>query len=374
LKEVWIYIDESQGPSAEASQRGKPFRIGVLAVSAPISVDIPREALERLSAPEDARTLKRGHFHASQDSPNAHSAFCAAINKASLAGEFHDSQWHFDQKGGREYDESRLHRHSITLGLIRYAQSGFDRLNLEIAARTGSFTQHTLDHWLSEHITERLQAIPSQPILPCRFPEVKAEAVDSSVSGVQVCDFLLWAVQREDYQIDGTARGDDVWRKNVKFQRTFVVEDSGSPMAHQTFVLGAGLEQRVLPKMGGTPRRPEALGTDGIAEAIREVERLVRGAWEEANRGHPRIAHLLDRLAEAKHRLDTPNISDDDVRKIGKAFFLVCDTMPLYELTDAAAWCRISELRLVVGMTLDGTQITWSGMSTFWRKVHAGAS
>ncbi|MFT3840774.1 MAG: hypothetical protein QM723_27535 [Myxococcaceae bacterium] len=99
MAEAWVYIDESQGPAADAVDPGKPFRVGALVLEAPVPLQVPSDGLAILRADKDSKsnkydqaTLARGYFHASIDSANAHSALTNAIKKAAIGGTFTDSQ------------------------------------------------------------------------------------------------------------------------------------------------------------------------------------------------------------------------------------------------------------------------------------------
>jgi hypothetical protein len=101
-RDIWIYVDESQGPEADACDQGQPFRVGALQVERAIELSLVQGALKALSADPDrnevdAHTLRDGHFHASEDTPSAHSHLCNAIGERIDAALFREEQWHFDK-------------------------------------------------------------------------------------------------------------------------------------------------------------------------------------------------------------------------------------------------------------------------------------
>lgn len=378
-EELWIYVDESQAPSAGAAEKGKPFRIGVLAASVSIEDEVSQRALSALDDDPDTRgnvkdkaTLSRRYFHASADSPNAHSHIARAIQAHAINGEFHDFQWHFGRQGQVQLTEAQLHREALSLALIPYLQDGYTKIHLIIAERRGSFFKHDVDGWLVKQEEMRLAAFATHPDIPSRFPQIVPEVTTGAHPGVQVCDFMLWAVQRADYRVDGSCHGNSDWCSRVSLRRSTASEDQGSPMTDSTFVLNDGLvppphtylDWQDLPEPG------QSYGPRDLEPAIHEIEALVEKAFQEASRGNARIVHHLDRLLPAASAL-RGELSNEDVRTIGNAFLLVCDTFPLYDGGSSEARRRMSELRRVVGLALDRSMINWLQMSRRWREAHS---
>jgi hypothetical protein len=154
VADAWVYIDESQGPAADAVDPGKPFRVGALVLEREVPADIINGALGELAADPDAQgnaadqeTLRRGHFHASFDSKNAHSWLSRAIVAAGLDGEFSDMQWHFGRKDSEKYGPSELHPLMNLLSALSAVQDDYDAVHLVVAKREGTFDEANVAGW-----------------------------------------------------------------------------------------------------------------------------------------------------------------------------------------------------------------------------------
>ena len=74
---------------------GRPFWVGALSVEQPITESLVKSALTQLGKnlgsiqnKNDVKTMKRGYFHASFDSDNAHSVLCEEIINSKIDANF----------------------------------------------------------------------------------------------------------------------------------------------------------------------------------------------------------------------------------------------------------------------------------------------
>jgi hypothetical protein len=371
MADAWVYIDESQAPFADAVDAGMPFRVGVLVVEAPIPASIPQAGIERLRADPDAKgnkldeeTLRRGHFHASEDSPNAHSALTHAICDAGLDASFLDLQWHFGLADSNEYDGKKLHSLMNGLGSLPATQDDYDTVHLLVAKRKGSFDEEQIRGWPESWLEMGLQAFAKHPNIPMRFPRIRLSLVGGDEPGVQICDFLLWSVQRA--RLENLApTGEQDWMKRLGLSARMGGGPVGGAQQEANLTLGRGVERWFMPNMtGGIPRALDRIEKRDLLELMREIEvEVLRVAA--ISPGHPRIGHLESHLRDAASRLANPT-GLDDIVKVAAAFLLCCDTLPTYDPADASNYVHVIERRRIAAAVVDKSNQRWFSMGRFW--------
>ncbi|ACL66392.1 hypothetical protein A2cp1_3057 [Anaeromyxobacter dehalogenans 2CP-1] len=372
--EAWLYVDESQAPSVGAADAGRPFRVGALLLEEPVPDAIIAAALANLSDDPDARgntmdekTLTRGYFHASFDSANAHSNLTQAIVNAGLRGHFQDMQWRFNQPGGNEHGDSQLHSLVNLLGVLHVLQDDYDAVNLVVALRGGTFEEAHAVRWQSELYASLLASAAVQPNLPIRFPRVSLELARANDAGIQVCDMLLWAVQRARYDLL-KAKGRSEWVERLGLQMRSASAEQAGPQASAEGVLGGFQERSFLPNVfTAVPRILEKLGNDDVAELLREIEADVREASNKYE--NQRIKHLQQRLTVALASVDAANATPESFAELARAFILVCDTLPIYDPADPEQCARAWEKRRVAALVCNQTDLRWISMARFWRQL-----
>lgn len=203
VTDAWVYIDESQAPYATGVDKGQPFWLGALLVDSPIGSPLISSALEQLrkdpdivGSVQDAATLERSYFHASEDSKNAHSWLCRAIRSEIQAASFSATQWFFDAKDGEDLEGSKLHQMATLLSTSTALQDGYDCVHVIVAERIGTFDQTHIQQWPDLVREQQLGSFVRMPALPCRFPRIVTTVGKPSDPGIQVADFVLWAIQR----------------------------------------------------------------------------------------------------------------------------------------------------------------------------------
>jgi hypothetical protein len=377
--EVWVYVDESQAPSAKAVDAGRPFRIGALLVEQRIPGSLITGALDALSRDPDAcgnsadaETLARGYFHASFDSPNAHSHLSRAISEACIIGQFHDFQWRFDQPGGDEYGESELHALANVLGVLHVLQDDYDAVHLVVASREGSFGASQASDWEADLYTKLLGSAADQPNIPMRFPRVTLTLVGGKEPGIQVCDILLWAVQRARFDaLD--AKGKREWVDRLGLRMDSATAEQTGPQATAQGVLGNFEERTFLPNLfQARPRTLEEMGTEQVGVLLRKIERDIHACEARASAGNPRIGHLQGRLASALERVSAEKASPNSLVELARAFLLVCDTLPVYDPANPKECERAWEKRRVASAVCNQTDIRWVAMTRYWRGLMVG--
>ncbi|WP_437489415.1 hypothetical protein WME75_10655 [Sorangium sp. So ce1014] len=354
--EAWIYIDESQAPNMKGTAMGRPFRIGALLVEAPIADDIIRDGLARLDTRQYSpdRALVRGHFHASEDSENAHAAFADAISNAKLNALFVDERWHFDRDDSHEFDGALLHSFLIMIQSLRVHQMEYDAIHMLVARRQGTFEERHAKHWERTWRNDTLTAICSSPEFVTRFPRLTMDVVNGSDLGVQVCDFVLWATQRArigESSLSGNA--DFYERVGLKTIKSGGIE--GGASQESMSIIGRFKMRYFRSDMSRGPGRwPQDIGTAELGIILKEIEEQVRKAARLAP-GNSRIGHLEAELRAAVEVLNDC-ASPPSLQRVAEAFLLACDTLPLYDPTDADECVRVRERRILAAATISSSQ------------------
>ncbi len=204
---IYIYSDES------AFSEPNPY-IGtaVLISDNGITEDVITNAMnklindpDRFKEPEkklDDNTIKRGYFHASEDSKNAHSHLCAEINKiynAQFACDFFD-------KFGQDEDGNNLYRLSLMLNTLRI--NTLQKVIFFVEGRQ-NLSETKLKEWYKKFELSNLMEIYHLAFIPHYFPQIDFKIVDKRNPGVQCTDFILWTVNR-------LINGDNTWFNRIE--------------------------------------------------------------------------------------------------------------------------------------------------------------
>ncbi|MDI3286160.1 hypothetical protein [Polyangium sp. 15x6] len=365
MGDAWVYIDESQAPHATGAEAGQPFWLGALITEQPIEQGLIDGALGQLKADpdsvgntQDEATLGRGYFHASEDSKNAHSWICRAIVDAPVHAKFSATRWFFDRHDSNEYDGAKLHRLTALLSVMTALQDDFETIHVFVASREGSFEQTHMVQWPDYCLKMQLGALVDMPILPTRFPRIDAQLVSPNHPGIQACDFILWAVQRsKPVRLSPTGKSD--WLKRLGLQ---LWADGGAENSAQQAlegILGKGIERAILPPMDSPPpRRLESLDAAERWALVQQIADDVHRAASLAE-GNPRIGHLAAYLERASAGCERAHqVSPNELRELlgamMEAFLLTCHTLPMFDVTDGAAWARVTEKRILAAAFMKG--------------------
>lgn len=355
MADAWVYVDESQGPSASGTQAGRPFWLGALILESPIGQDLIDAALERLrNDPEAATnkrvaaTLKRGFFHASADLHNARRALCDVIVERGLAASFDSSQWFFD-RDPEGIEGARLHSLSVALGAMSALQSDYDCLHLVVARREGSFEEREASAFLKFIREARFNDVAQMPHVATRFPDIDLQVVNGSHPGVQVCDLVLWAIQRAKPENREFA-GDRTWFDRLKLFLWAQGGEVGGPQQKVAAMLGKGVRP-TMPLLPGavTPRALADMNGFEQWDLLCDMAVDIHAAAPLA-RTSPRIKHLASEverasaLCEEAHTL-APEDLTNALREITSTFVLICDTLPVFDRNSVEACTLAAEKR-----------------------------
>ncbi len=84
----------------------------------------------------------------------------------------------------------------VLLGSLTVTQDDYDAVHLFVAKRQDTFDEAKAASWPKYWRSQCLGAFARQPNVPTRFPRMTPALVGGDEPGVQVCDVILWAIQR----------------------------------------------------------------------------------------------------------------------------------------------------------------------------------
>jgi len=192
-----IYLDEST-----FSEPNKYVGYGALLTDQPVKNEIINEALKNLyNDPDrfdpkckdmDDRTLKKGYFHASEDSKNARSHLCTAI-RDNVKGSFKSN--YFDYIADKSDEKKKIFALTSMLNSLEIFCS-HEPIKIVFENRKG-LNKAILDQWYNEAELEVLKTIYDKPFFPTFFPKHYSEIDDKSNPGLQIADFILWTINKK---------------------------------------------------------------------------------------------------------------------------------------------------------------------------------
>lgn len=207
----FIYSDESRFP--ESSDY---VATGMLISDSEVGVSLIQSALQELDADpdrhdpklqaQDERTLHQGYFHASEDSKNAHSHLCKAINTG-VNGIFASHYFRREAMRPHEQSDSHLLHLSSMLSSLRGFETR-DEVKF-IFERRGGLNTTRLRTWHEELELQVALAIYDQPCIPAFFPPCSFLVEGKENPGLQCTDFLLWVANRNK-------QGDPTWFNRIR--------------------------------------------------------------------------------------------------------------------------------------------------------------
>ncbi len=193
LDSVYIYIDET-------IFKDKYVGVCALETHRPIENDIIIAALDDLKNDPDSignkqdhATMERGHFHGSEDSPNAHSHFAKRI-KSTTHGVIHFSYIPFQNNLIKETDFRRktIESFMMTLKSSRPMTIYFERRN--------GFSKDVFQSQIKKLYMSLDRMAYENPFLPTFYPKIEIVPSGKSNPGIQVVDFLLWTLNWKLYE------------------------------------------------------------------------------------------------------------------------------------------------------------------------------
>ena len=303
--------------------------MGILIADEDVSAAIPGYALEQLrndpdrhkreTASMDEATMTRAYFHASFDSKNAHSWLCRAIAK-DVRGTFAAEYSAQTSRAGKPNPVEELYALSTMMTALR----AFDvRANVRcVVAERAGLSIAKLESMKVELDRTLLASVADLPMFPAYFPAVEFVLRPASEPGIQVCDFLLWAVNRRE------SFGETTWLDRIKAPFAGRVTGPKNTWGGQSLYLGGGAHQSKDYYEVADLRSDSDLATDEYAAAIEEVEGYLQ-TLVTAKGGIPAPArHFAAQLTDATNLRSVKGEDDRYVALIAETYVKLFDLIP----------------------------------------------
>ncbi|AFZ23610.1 hypothetical protein Cylst_1320 [Cylindrospermum stagnale PCC 7417] len=332
--ETKFYLDNHDGTTTNA------YGYGVLITRYSVEdTSVIIEALNNLrqdpdiNKPEfiisDKRTLDRAYFHASDDSQNAHSHLCTAIR------EYIQGKFRYD------YDDKNKYEDILTLSCLEFTCRN-EPIVLVVEQRI-DFQQPDADKWKEDAYRDIEKSLVKLPDSPAYFPEIKVEIKKKENAGLQVTDFILWAINRTKKK-----KPDTKWYDRLKF-----VSSSSFQIENNLFTGGEYILKQDLYENISYFRYPQScFPLKDLPNNFLDLVDLYLFIEQQLLKIHcgvipNHVLHLQDKLTKAvknfnftdKGQLNNTKI----IQKIASIYIRLFDTFPLYQNLledDSSQWSK----------------------------------
>jgi hypothetical protein len=357
-----IYVDETN--YYENRNHGREFvGIGVLLVEDDaISSEIISDALSALqndperSAPDtrkrDSRTLKRGYFHASEDSKNAHSWLCRKIS-AKLKGEY------------KYIYQPRTTAKASYDGVFDLVGIALTDTNAQVVLKIErrSDMSKIKANELVEHVFRGIEwGSYEWFMIPSYFRPFEVIICDKDEPGIQITDFLTWTVNRT--RMDPP---DKRWAGYIKKDAWSRAGAPGGTIDQGTMEFGRAARDPLISTYPcSTPS--DFHGNDHLVELFcsmaEQVDRFLASTDVP-----PTVQHVHDFFQWLRRPFEDHLGA---VRAISSCFLWIFDTMPIYSpsiLADEKAFGRLLLMKRLAGLTLRSDIINGTRTATHLARV-----
>ncbi len=370
---MYLYIDET---IFEINGK-KYYGVGALLTKSKIENNIIENALKNLSKDPDINikenkkndyeTLNRQYFHAAEDSKNAHSHLCREISK-SIDGNFYYTYYEAD-KDGNSNDEY-YHRLNTMLTIIHGLNYG-EKIEIFIEGRMG-FSQYVADE-LQERLYHLIDLDAGIiPMMPAIYPELIVKVSDKKEAGLQVVDFILWAVNNKENDKKS------VWIKYLKLNFSSSYREEDGEMSGGTYLLKDGIrndKNRIsfnLYPNGIFSRDEDNFSDSEILALYLQAEYTLHSL---ASMDLPNnVSYMQDRLKKiSKLLLDNERISYDNLMEVATVYIRLFDTLPLYKnldkVRDKDEFKKLLYTKKYLGLAMHKDKIQGVRLNDFFRDM-----
>jgi hypothetical protein len=269
---------------------------------------------------QDARTLVRKYFHACDDSKNAHSWICRAINE-NLSGEF---RYAYTPALGRNIEES-YGKTFQDVALLMARSPNPVRVLAE--ART-NFSESKCRMLLEQVYSGLLWGTYQYFGIPCYYPDFLIEFVDKSDPGIQLTDFMTWAINRSR-----TNPPDCRWKDRIKFSSSSKVGETGGEFDFGSYNFRRWRQkpEKGLVYPSKTFPLDEFSGNEQINALCMFILKMVKDFLK--SESSPHLHHILTKFAHVQLQ-DSSRFTSDLTSDIASCFIQIFDMMPVYTASD----------------------------------------
>ncbi|OEH85588.1 hypothetical protein BHU72_01960 [Desulfuribacillus stibiiarsenatis] len=330
-RKLFLYIDESI-----FSYNGQNyFAVGMMAVVDEASESVIEKALTNLKNDPDIheentkewdnRTLERGYFHATDDSKNAHSHLCNSIKEhlnakvSYVVLKPHDSNFNLTVE----------QKHRINTELVSLIATEFiGEIKIVIENRI-SFSE-TIAQQFYENLYEVIDAsVYTHPWLSANYPKIDIEVVGKENPGVQVIDFITWALNNF---YSNNKKG--IWFERLSLQQRMKYDQPDGDLAGGEYSLGNSIKENLnIYLLNPYPDEAFPLNDDFYNNIFFEMiyllaEQILNKIFRDGLPEH--VIHFESELNELVTQLKGGATNLEMIKKVAKLFIRLFDTMPIY--------------------------------------------
>lgn len=349
-----IYADDTT--FFENRDNGQEFTgIGCLILDSDNTSEIVTDALQALSTDpdinkqenkkQDLRTLTNGYFHACDDSPNAHSHLCTAINNKLNA----NFQYSYTKN---DYDKKDLAWEQCLQYLAVLIPQSKGPIDFYIEQRSSVSEKKIKDvlKYVDSMIdmgNYELYAIPKL------YPKINVHIVDKRNAGVQIVDFITWAKNRSHFLVP-----DKKWEGRLKFTSKSMAGKLGDNIFQGDIVFKKGVRESLI---GLYPQEAfpieEFSGNDEIVSLYQDViETVIDFLYHNTVLKHQHL-HIWDEFRQLREDIISYKgiFNSPVVEGISTCYLRLFDMKPVYanvNSSDISAFKKLLKSKRLCGLTL----------------------
>lgn len=353
---LYVYLDETEFPRGKSNFIG----CGFFYLDNPIPDIVIKEALEYLKndpdiyhdvfKAKDTKTIKRGFFHASEDSKNAHSHICRSIVK-NMRGNFEYCYYNpKKQKSLTKYKKIEdIQNYTIQLATITISNLISNEVIFTIEKRS-TFRDIHLKTWVEQLYKYKERNIYDYPSIPSLFPKIQMKIGEKSEYGLQVTDFILWAVNRSKMK---PAKSDWFNRLNLEHRQSFIEKEG--PLQGGSYFINREITTPFVKYPRAALPSKDNSSNSTIINSYVLIEHILKIIQEHPLPSH--VEHLKDNLNSTVEKLSNKNLSfsNELVQKAASIFLRLFDTLPIYKDfsdNDIDKWASILIARKIASLIL----------------------
>lgn len=307
---------------------------------------------EQFDNVKDKRTIERQFFHSSEDSKNGHSYLCKSINE-NLIGIFdytYVNKVSQSETCKKEFKEN-LFKRCLSHSTLEFFLNT-EEIFLIVEKRNG-LSDETLLKW-KNHLFEIYDGSAyNLTSYKTFYPKLNIELLDKREPGLQVVDFLIWAINRTK-----TTKPDQIWHSRLKYKTWFEYKDIGN-------------QNRAKYHLNTLPE-DKPIHSDYPIKFVQFEE------WEDFLNCFINIERFLVKITETDFTEMNIHLFDDfnqisiklndnlyqltigDFKEIGSVFLRLFDTLPIYRNIkdhDEDSWKVLLNCKFLASMLVRNDQI-----------------
>jgi hypothetical protein len=256
--------------------------------------------------------------------------------------------------------------HSFLLKVISTHRLGesWDKVVLFVAERLSSFRAAHGDQWEEEFLEAISIGAIETPLIPVSLPSITIQTCQASNPGIQICDFLLWAVQRK------VLGKDDTWFDRLKLKFSSSYSFPNDPLSGNSYFLRTSICGKPILAIERIPTADTVRSRMNAGErdkAMIDIEALMKTLYRS---GYViKNEKLTSRFSLLIPKLREPRVQFDDIVDLAMLFILIADEVPLYNSSNPQEIETTYFYKYICSLAANQRQITWFSMCRRWGDV-----